>query len=42
MAVASARNIVNLKEKGRFELENARINKYTVSTYENEWKTYTQ
>ncbi|XP_050549997.1 arylalkylamine N-acetyltransferase 1 isoform X1 [Spodoptera frugiperda] len=31
MAVASARNIVNLKEKGRFELENARINKYTLA-----------
>lgn len=35
MAVTSARNIVNLKETGRFERENARIDKYTVSVYEN-------
>lgn len=31
MAVTSARNIVNLKEKGHFERENARLTKYTVS-----------
>lgn len=31
MAVTSARNIVNLKEKGHFERENARLDKYTVS-----------
>lgn len=31
MAVTSARNIVNLKEKGHFERENARHNKYTLA-----------
>ncbi|KAJ8719729.1 hypothetical protein PYW08_011904 [Mythimna loreyi] len=31
MAVTSARNIVNLKETGHFERENARIDKYTLA-----------
>ncbi|KPI92474.1 hypothetical protein RR46_13695 [Papilio xuthus] len=31
MAVTSARSIVNIKEKGHFEPENARINKYTLA-----------
>ncbi|CAH0625585.1 unnamed protein product [Chrysodeixis includens] len=31
MAVTSARNIVNLKEKGHFERENARLDKYTLA-----------
>nr|ADF43200.1 arylalkylamine N-acetyltransferase [Biston betularia] len=31
MAVTSARNIVDLKEKGHFERENARIDKYTLA-----------
>ncbi|XP_047028280.1 arylalkylamine N-acetyltransferase 1-like [Helicoverpa zea] len=31
MALTSARNIVNLKEKGHFERENARIDKYTLA-----------